>query len=207
MSEKRNYDSKSRRAQAELTKKRILAAAKKLFSTNGVEKTTIDALADLAEVASPTVYALFKSKEGILMELMYTTLFGPQYQSLVEKAKAFDDPRESLKMAASIARTIYDTEKAEMGLIRGASALSPELKKLEKEGERLRYERQEMIARRLHQGNYLLHGISFIQARDILWTLTSRETYRMLVVERGWTSDEYERWLAGMLGKALTEES
>jgi len=32
---------------------------------------------------------------------------------------------------------------------------------------------------------------------------TGRDVYRMLVLERGWSSDEYESWLAATLIKAL----
>jgi hypothetical protein len=34
---------------------------------------------------------------------------------------------------------------------------------------------------------------------------TGRDVYRMLVLERGWSSDEYEGWLAETLIKALME--
>ena len=41
------------------------------------------------------------------------------------------------------------------------------------------------------------------QARDILWSLTSGELYRMLVLERKWAAEEYERWLGALLAAAL----
>jgi hypothetical protein len=40
-------------------------------------------------------------------------------------------------------------------------------------------------------------------ARDALWTLTGRETYRMLVITRGWTPDQYEKWLGDTLIRTL----
>jgi len=39
--------------------------------------------------------------------------------------------------------------------------------------------------------------------RDIFWAFTGRDFYRMLVVERGWSSDEYEKWLAELLIQLL----
>jgi hypothetical protein len=33
------------------------------------------------------------------------------------------------------------------------------------------------------------------RAHDILWTLTSQDIHRRLVVERKWSSDRYEQWL------------
>jgi AcrR family transcriptional regulator len=203
MPRKRKYNSESRHSQAELTKKRILSAAKRLFSTKGFDKTTIDAVAILAKVSSPTVYTLFKSKEGLMRELLNAILFGPQYESLVEKTLTLKNPIESLKNAPSIARMIHDAEKSEMGLIRGVAALSPRLKKMEVEQERHRYERQETTVRRLEKENALLPGIDGSRARDILWTLTSREVYRMLVIERGWSPDDYEAWLRRTLLQTL----
>lgn len=52
----------------------------------------------------------------------------------------------------------------------------------------------------------LLNGLSLSQARDILWAFTGRDIYRMLVIERGWTSEEYEKWLAQLLIKTLIKD-
>ena len=49
----------------------------------------------------------------------------------------------------------------------------------------------------------LKEGLDKESARDILWTLTGREIYRMLVRERGWTKEKYKAWLAKMLAAAL----
>lgn len=40
-------------------------------------------------------------------------------------------------------------------------------------------------------------------SRDILWAFTGRDLYRLLVIERGWTSDAYEQSLARTLEKVL----
>ena len=53
----------------------------------------------------------------------------------------------------------------------------------------------------------LMKGLSFAQARDIFWALTGRDVYRMLVIERGWTSDQYEKWLSQMLVNALLDSN
>jgi hypothetical protein len=44
------------------------------------------------------------------------------------------------------------------------------------------------------------------RARDILWALTGGELYRLLVLERGWSPDEYEAWLGEVLVQTLTKE-
>jgi len=48
-------------------------------------------------------------------------------------------------------------------------------------------------------------GLTFETARQILWMYTSRDIYRMLVHECGWTPDQYQDWLAETLVAALVE--
>lgn len=203
MPKKRTYHSEVRTEQAELTKTRILAAAKQRFAADGYDKTTIDSIATLANVSVPTIYATFKSKEGILLALMQTVLFGEQYQTLVENAHRITDPVEALAVAANITRTIYDADQAEIALIRGASVLSPVLKELELQGERQRYARQAFIIRQLADAGLLPDGMDIAPARDILWSLTSRELYHKFIVERGWSSEAYEMWLRRTLRQTL----
>jgi hypothetical protein len=41
------------------------------------------------------------------------------------------------------------------------------------------------------------------KARRLLWMYTSRDVYRMLVQDAGFTPDEYEAWLSQTLVDAL----
>ena len=40
------------------------------------------------------------------------------------------------------------------------------------------------------------HDLSLDRVADVLWTMNSPEYYLMLVRERGWAPEEFERWLA-----------
>jgi AcrR family transcriptional regulator len=200
---KRAYRSDSRQAKAELNRKRILTAAQKAFSKRGFEKVTIGGVAELAGVSAPLVYALFKSKEGLLRALIDSRVFGTDYKSLVEKVTAQTDPVDVLKTVASITRLIYESERRQMGSIHRAGIVSAGLRRLEQDLENQRYERQELVVRRLFDTAAIRPGLSVTDARDILWSLTSGEVYRLLVLERKWTADEYEAWLGGLLATAL----
>jgi hypothetical protein len=46
-------------------------------------------------------------------------------------------------------------------------------------------------------------GLTPEQAHDILWTLTAREAYRLMVIERGWSVAKYEDWLGDLLVREL----
>jgi AcrR family transcriptional regulator len=202
----RTYRSAVRNEQRERTAKRIIGAAGKLFRSKGFEGVSIDKIALAAGVSAPTVYAVFGSKRGILREWMVRALFNDQYQVLVARALGITEPRKRLRAAAAIARQVYDSERAEMGLLRGAALISPDLIELERETEAIRFERQESTVQLLFAAKALRNGMSYAQAREIFWTLTGRDLYRMLVVERKWSSQEYEQWLGDLLACALLRE-
>jgi AcrR family transcriptional regulator len=200
----RRYNSQSRRARAAETKQRILDVARALFGERGLDAVTIDELSAAAGVSSPTVYALFGSKVGILKALIDSAFFGESYAALADRTKGTNDPIELLRITASISRTIFDRERREIGLIRGSSALSPVLKSVETEFERMRFDLQEARARLLVKTFPSARALGLTRVREIMWMFTGRDIYRMFVLERGWTSDAYERWLANTLIQALT---
>ena len=113
------------------TKSRVLNAAKTLFARRGIDRVTIVQIAKKAEVAAPTVYALYKSKEGMLRGLMSAALFGSRFQEAQAKLAGVTDPVRLITLTAHVARAIYEGESSELGLMRGASAFSPALRKLE----------------------------------------------------------------------------
>ncbi len=203
---RRTYNSQARDEQAAQTKTRILASAQKLFQTEGFECVTIEKLAQDAKVSSPSIYALFKSKRGVLRALMDEALPFDKREALVEKAKQAKSAQEHLMISAKISRQMYDAERAQMDIFRSACGLAPEFKKLEIEREQRRYQRQEEGMKKIAMEKSLIKGLSLSKARDILWAFTGRDMYRLFVVEQGWTSNAYEKWLAQMLIKTLLGE-
>jgi AcrR family transcriptional regulator len=199
----RRYDSTRRRAGAARNRLRVLDAARRLFAARGLDQVTIAALAAAAGVSGATVYALFGSKAGILRALMEEALFNDTYRPLAERARQVRDPEEMLRMTAAIARAIYDGERAGLGVIRGASAFSAELRAVERQFERLRYGLQRPRAERLARRGTVRPGLALGQVRDVLWMLTSRDVYRMLVVERRWSPAAYQAWLSAALARTL----
>jgi AcrR family transcriptional regulator len=200
---KRIYHSETRQAQAVQTRSRILASSKLLFQSKGFEGVTIEQMAQAAGVSAPTIYSLFQSKRGVLRALMDEVLPVDQYEALVKEAMQEKSSIKHLAISAKIARHMYDAERAQMDIFQGASILAPEFKELEKEREQRRYKRQEKSVKMIEKEGALLKGLSLSKARDILWAFTGRDIYRMFVIEQGWTSDEYEKWLAQLLVRSL----
>src|SRR5688572_18969136 len=118
---RRPYGSPQRTEAAAATRLAVLDAARDLFSTLGVDKVTIAEIAARAAVSASTVYAVFKSKEGVLRELMRASLFGPGFRTAQTLLDGITDPVQRIAKTALVARAIYESESAELGGLRGVS--------------------------------------------------------------------------------------
>ena len=77
---------KVRKARAAETRKRIVAAAKKLITENGFENVSIEEIAREAEVSTGSFYTYFKKKEDIVEELNQLNFY-----RLAESANEIED--------------------------------------------------------------------------------------------------------------------
>ena len=184
---------------------RVLDAAKTLFARHGIDRVTIEQIGEKAGAATSTVYALYKSKDGILQTIMREALFGERFRSAQAVMDGVTDSAVLVALTAHVAKAIYVSESAELGLIRGASAFSPALRKIEAEFENIRFEMQRERVRLLFSQSKAKKGLELSKAQRIMWMYTSRDVYRMLVEEGGWTPEQYQQWLSTTLVEALVE--
>ena len=134
----RPYKSLVRERQADDTRRRIVEAARQLLQTEGYDGMTIEAIARRAEVSAPSVYAIFKSKTGLLIALLDQSMFGADYEEVVRQTLSATDPETRLRRAAAVSRQIRCAQSAAFDLMRSAGVVAPELAKLEQQRERLR---------------------------------------------------------------------
>lgn len=203
----RQYHSDARAQSAHDTRRRILDAAKALFGRKGIDAVTIAEIGRKARVAASTVYAIYKSKDGLLRGLMEQSLFGSRFQEARQLLDGVTDPVTLVELTARVSRAIYDSESSDLGLLRHTSGFSPALRKMEQEFEQLRYEMQAERLQRLFDSGKARSGLSLDEARRVLWMYTSRDVYRMLVIEGRWTPDRYQQWLSQTLVEALVTSS
>src|SRR5258708_7039287 len=95
---KRPYKSLVRQRQAGDTRQRIIEATRQLLQSEGYAGMTIEAIAQRAEVSAQSVYAIFKSKTGILTELLDQSTFGADYEDTVRQAMSAGDPEIRLRL-------------------------------------------------------------------------------------------------------------
>ena len=65
------------------------------------------------------MYAIFKSKTGILIALLDQSMFGADYEDTVRQAIGAGDPEMHLRRAASVAKHIRGAQSAVFDLMRG----------------------------------------------------------------------------------------
>jgi AcrR family transcriptional regulator len=196
----RRYESPRRRAQAEATRRDILGAARRRFEADGYAGATMAEIAADAGVALKTVYLAFGTKSGLLRALWNLLLRGDEsdvpvagrqwYLDVLEET----DPERQLRLNARNSTAGKQRLAGILEVIRSAAAGDPDVAELSRRIETEYHANQRVIVERLGQRRQLRPGLALDRAADILWTINHPSTWQLLVVERGWTPDEYERW-------------
>jgi len=182
----------------------IAAAARKLFRVRGYARTTIEAIAQEAGYAVPTVYFHFGTKAaivGYLIDQMEAEDIVPVFQKLLQDG----DPMRMLEGTAHIARMSCEQWWDVYVLVRSAGPTDPALSKASKKLDSGRLFGVRIFAEALDRGGHLRKDLDARRATDILWAVASEDTYQRLVIERGWTQDEFEVWLGESLKRELLE--
>jgi AcrR family transcriptional regulator len=206
---KRPYDNSRRQAQVRATRLRVIEAAKRLFTEHGYPATTIETIAEAADVPLPTVYRLFGSKRAMLTAVLDTSLGGDDQpvafadRPAVRAARAEPDPAAMLTAFAHIARELMDRSSAIQHVLATAAQVDADAAELLTEIRQQRYTGQSRIVAGLAARDALDPGLRTAEAADIVYALLSPEVHRILTVERGWPADRYERWLARSLATLL----
>lgn len=187
----------------------VTAAARALFLERGYGATTVEAISERADVPAATVYRLFASKHGILKSLLDVSIVGddadvpmaerPQVRSLA----SHPDPRDQIAGFVGIAVLVNQRVAPLYRILVSAAGTDPDAAALLDELTAQRQQGQRMIARSLARARALRTGLRERDAADLIHALMSPELYGLLVVDRGWKAERYERWLTETLQHQL----
>jgi AcrR family transcriptional regulator len=190
----RKYESPTRRAQAEATRRQIADAAWSLFVERGWSGTRVRDVAQAAGVAEPTVYAVYGNKAGLASALLYSLEGAADPRRFgAELRAAAGDPRGQLAAVAGFERRLFEHGAEAITVIREAGRTVPELAKVVAEG-RARGEAQR---RRLFEGwpaDAWRDGVGVDDALDYSAALYNADSFLLLTQERGWSPERVERW-------------
>lgn len=202
----RSYNSPVRREQATRTRQRILDAAADLFTGQGYGATSIRAIAEAAQVAPDTVYAIFGSKARLLTALIDIRLAPSGESSVLDRPQVQvmrdeRDPHRFLRLFARDYATMAERVRPVSEVLRTAKAVDPEMAAVRDEIEGYRFQYMQTVVGWLAERSKLRMPLP--RAAQVLWALASPDVGRMLCDVQGWTTDEYADWLAHTLTSTL----
>jgi AcrR family transcriptional regulator len=199
---RRSYDATKRRERSAETRQGILNAARALILERGYRATTIAGIAAQAEVNIDTVYQLVGRKPVILRELIEQAISGTDRavvaddREYVKEMQAASDPVEKLAIYAHAVREIQARMAPLHLALRDASSTEPEVEEVWREISERRAANMHRLVINIKSTGRLRSDLAVNDAADMMWATNSAELYIMLTVDRGWSPQRYERWLA-----------
>jgi AcrR family transcriptional regulator len=197
-SPRRRYNS-PKRAQAALERRRRMrAAAERLFMRDGYEPTTMLRIAAEAGVAERTLYLAYPSKAALLDEIIGVGVRGGEGDEPLSRRS----PWVEMLAATSVAEVVASFAAGGAALMsRAARALwlgeanaasDPQLQRARQRGHaNIRADMGEFAAA-LNERGALAPGVEVQRAAAILFAICANETvFLRLIDECDWTSDQY----------------
>ena len=186
---------------------RILSAATALFVSDGYLGTTMAAIAEHSDLAVQSLYLRFGSKLAILKAALDAAVVGDLEplplleRPWVKQVEGAKDGRAAVRLfVAETKRIMGRTYPIYAVVLRAAAGEAGELLA---ENRRQRYEGSLAIAELLSKKAGSVRGPAVTTAADRIFGLVSEDHYGLLVVERGWSPDQWEAWCADLLAGVL----
>ncbi len=198
--------SRSRRSErAEQTRRRIVEAATAFFDARGYAATTMEAIAERADVAVETVYSRFRTKANLLDAILEPAIVGvtdgrdlfdlPE----ISQIRQCPDQRTQIRMLAHFSRGILERTAVAHRILRSAAASDPAAANLQRADAKRRGDGQRLYIDMLNSNGPLRDGLTPEDAAGTYSALSNPNTYALLVGERQWTADRFEQWLGDSL--------
>ena len=200
---KRQFKSTLRQRQAQATRSLIVTAAQTLFLERGYVSTTIEAIAEKAEVAVSTVYVDFGSKRGILRAIREAWHGRSHIREVTFGGSEGTKPEERLELLAQATRQQWETGSDVIVIYNGAAMVDPEA--AAELSEALAGRRRAIANFALSLEPHLRQDVDVTRATAILQALCMPEVFDELVRRSGWSADAYQAWLSQALKRELIE--
>jgi len=198
----RPYRMGQRQAIVDQTRERILAAARALLAApSGYRSFTVDAVAQTADVARPTVYYQFGSKRG-LIEALCDDLAAAGRMDDLAAVFGEPDPLLSLERLVAVFARFWVSDRPVTRRLRALAALDPDIGQVISARDERRREALGVLVGRI--GAALPGGAGRDPAAvvDVLQALTSFETFDVIAGPDG-DVDYVVRTLLQLLPAAL----
>ncbi|AGB23663.1 transcriptional regulator [Mycobacterium sp. JS623] len=206
---KRDYRSEVRAAQALATRRSIVAAATRLFVSDGYGATTIDAVAEAANVSRKTVFTAVGGKLDLLkLALDWAVAGDDQSVALTDRANIrlwldHAEPREVINGLAGNLAEIGARVGPIYSVLEVAAGVDPAARELVEQSQRVRLADARKVVTRLRDLDALTTQITHREAVDLIWLAMDPGLFDRLVRLRRWSPRRFKAWLGDALCRQL----
>lgn len=206
-SPRRPYHSPKRAQAARQRRRRMRAAAERLFMQDGYEQTTMLRIAAEAGVAERTLYLAYPTKAALLAEIIKVYVRGDEGDEPLTRRAPWVEMLAATSVAAVVARfasggaALMSRAARALWLGEANAGSDPQLRQARHLGHaNIRADMSE-FANALYDRGALAPGLEVQDATAILFAICANETvFLRLTDECDWTPDQY----AGLIDKLVT---
>ena len=167
-----------------------------MFEELGYYDAGLGAVAKKAGVSRQAIYLHFPSKAELLTALhlhIFATDVVPALERhpITDAMTAWDALDATIAVDVEVASKVWRIHEA----LQMARRQHPEVEETLRPREEEHYGQLLDVGRRLKQEGTLPTNIRVGTFADMLWGLMNVGTYKSLVIERGWSLDQYRRWV------------
>ena len=204
----RRYDATTRRAAADRTRRRVLAAAHHLFTTRGYAETSVAQVARRARVSVDTLYAAVGRKPQLLLAVHDMALAGgpepvpAEQRDYVRAVREAPDARAKITTYAEALGHLLPTTVPLMNALREAGTTEPECRKVWLAISERRAANMLLFAADLRATGELRADLTDRQVADLVWAMNSPEYFGLLAA-RGFTPQDYAEQVADVWCRTL----
>jgi AcrR family transcriptional regulator len=203
---RRPYNGALRKEQAQMTRGRILDAARRLLTSGTYSSVTMEDIAREAGVAYQTVYGIFGTKLRLAQALIEVGFpHVADALKLFEPMRETADPEVWFRTGARVNRLIYELCADLLRFMRESGDPGLLTRYREREEQRLVGIAQSGMVAVLENSGRRRPGISATDAVAVIWSWSGPDHYTDLVFERGWTASRYEQWLGDSMINTLLQ--
>lgn len=204
---RRRYDASNRQERARRSRQTVLDVAQERFLTHGYGVTTVIEIAQGAAVSPETIYKAFGGKAGLAKAIYDRGLEGqgtpPAYQRSDEMRERETDPRVIMREWGRLTAEVAHVLTPIRLLLRSAAATDADMAQVLEDRDRERLERMRHHASFLEERGYLRNDVTVEKATDILWACSSAELYEILVIQRGWSLEQFAEFIGDFMISGL----
>jgi len=170
-----------------------------MFLRSGYGPVTVRAVAEATGTSTQTIYNVYGGKAGLVAAIQEAALEGSGPVPAPERSDAMSaregDADVILGHWAQLSTEVAPRVSPIMLLVRSAAVTDPAMAAMQRQMAEQRRERMSHNAERLLATGQVRPALTRDQVRDVLFTYTAPELFELLVLDGGWSPEQYGDFL------------